>query len=72
MTVEDLKEMIAELPDSMRVIIPVGDDIFAPLCHRSETMEIISPGEPPQEFLVLMPCQCETDDVPIIVDVNPN
>lgn len=73
MTVGEIREMMEGLPDEMRCIIPVGQDVFLAVCRgKSGVMAVEQPDADPDEMLVLVPCNCEADGLPIIVDVNPN
>lgn len=72
MNVAALRELIEDLPDDMRVIIPAGDGIYLALCRKSEVTPVEYPDTEPEEMLLLLPCECNSDDLPIDIEVNPN
>lgn len=59
MTVEDLKALLEDLPDDMRVIMPTGNGAYLAVCRRtSGVIPVTYPNSPKEEMVVLFPCYC--------------
>lgn len=72
MTVSELKEMLADLPDHMDVFMPHGDKDIITVCRESGVIKADTEETGEVELLLLIPCTCNIDDVPIDLEVNPN
>lgn len=72
MTVAELKELIAELPDDMTVVLPTGDEIYTTACfEQSEIVDFPVEADNEEGFeyvktLVIKPCTCYVEDLPVI------
>jgi len=73
MTVSELKELIALLPDDMMVVMPTGDETYTTVCfEQSERVDFPVEDETNDEgfsyvpTLVLRPCTCHAEDLPVI------
>jgi hypothetical protein len=72
MTVVELKELIAKLPDEMTVVLPTGEEMYTTACF--EQTEIVDfPVEAENEdgyehvkMLVIRPCTCYAEYLPVI------
>jgi len=73
MTVAQLKELIQELPDDMTVVMPHGEETYITVCfEQSELVDFPVEDEEAEDgfsyisTLVLRPCTCEADDLPVV------
>lgn len=72
MTVAQLRELIQELPDDMPVVMPHGEETYITVCfEQSELVDFPVEDEGTEEgysyasTLVLRPCTCEVDNLPV-------
>ncbi len=73
MSIAELKQLIADLPDDMPVIMPNGDDTFITVCKsNSEVILFDKPDDIEDddsyfgEALVLVSCTCHIEDLPVV------
>lgn len=73
MTVRELKKLLKGLDNDMIVFMPVGDEALVTVCfEQSEVCGLDVPGKDHQEILLLMPCTCNHDEMPIDLEIHPN
>lgn len=79
MTILELKNMIMYLPDDMNVVIPhIGDSFITACKAQSEIMGFpVEDKSAPdgfywEETFVIRPCTCDTEDMPLTADPEPN
>lgn len=76
MKVEDLKALIANLPDDMTIITPLGDGQFVAVCNlTTRVLPVTYPDSPTEDMLVIYPCFCndeDDDDSGIDLPINLN
>ena len=73
MSIADLKELIANLPDEMIVVMPHGEETYVTACfEQSECVDFPIEDEASEEgfsyvpTLVLRPCTCNAENLPVI------
>jgi hypothetical protein len=73
MSIAELKELIANLPDEMTVVMPHGDETYITACfEQSECVDFPVEDESNEEgfsyvsTFVLRPCTCEIEDAPVV------
>lgn len=73
MSIADLKELIANLPDDMPVVMPNGDETYITVCfEQSELVDFpVEDSDAEDGFsylstLVLRPCTCHAEYLPVI------
>lgn len=73
MNVSELRELLEDLPGDMIVFMPVGEEALVTVCfEQSDVCGLDVPGKDHQEILLLMPCTCNHDELPIDLEINPN
>jgi hypothetical protein len=73
MSIAELKELIADLPDDMTVVMPHGDETYITVCfEQSECVDFPVEDDTAEEgfsyvsTFVLRPCTCSAEDLPVV------
>lgn len=73
MSIAELKELIATLPDDMTVVMPHGEETYITVCfEQSELVDFPVEDEEAEEgfsyisTFVLRPCTCHVEDAPVV------
>lgn len=73
MSIAELKELIQDLPDDIMVVMPNGEETYITACfEQSECVDFPVEDESSEEgvsyvsTLVLRPCTCEIEDLPVV------
>jgi hypothetical protein len=79
MTVLELRELIAVLPDQMQVVIPTPGDTYTTACFEQSCIlgmplenKESKDGFDIEEVFVLYPCLCHVEDIPVVPDIHEN
>lgn len=68
MTVEDMKELIKDLPDDMQVYVELNDALLPVCLIQSEVVNMMATDKEiemglPEIMLLLAPCTCDGEDI---------